>query len=171
MPHSTLQNPMVMTSPHGTQQGGQRLHSVPGHAGHLFLCSGITPLANAYAGVLHYCTNGNNGASWINSGLGITGVYAVEDVGFGAIAPGNDYPTIFIVGWVGGYDSAHYGVWRSTNSAAQWAANTVTWTRCGSTPYPRGFYGEIMSVAGDMDTFGTVYIAMQGYGWAVGKLS
>ena len=54
----------------------------------------------------------NGGATWTT----IANVEEPYAIGFGAAAPGESYPAIYMVGWVNGV----YGVWQSINEAQSW---------------------------------------------------
>ena len=73
--------------------------------------------------------------------------------GFGAAAPGQSYPAIYIVGYVNNV----YGVWQSTN-------NAQSWTNIGT--YPNGELDQIKTISGDPNHFGEVYVGFAGGGYA-----
>jgi photosystem II stability/assembly factor-like uncharacterized protein len=87
----------------------------------------------------------------------IPNVIEVYAFGLGKEAPTGTYPTIFIVGYVGG----EYGIWRSTNEGG-------SWTQIGE--WPMGSLDEIKTVEGDKDVYGTVYVGFSGSGYAYGAL-
>jgi hypothetical protein len=126
------------------------LSSVPGNTGHLFYASGpqngstgTSPVNNP----LYRSTNG--GATW----TAVANVLAVSCFGFGAAAPGQSYPAIYIVGYVKGV----FGIWQSVNNAA-------TWTNIGT--YPVGGLDWITAISGDPNSYGTVYVGTHGGGYA-----
>jgi photosystem II stability/assembly factor-like uncharacterized protein len=80
-----------------------KLVSVPGHAGHLFFTSGQLAGSSPMGPFMH-STDG--GATWTP----VPNVIEVYAFGLGAPGPMASYPTLFIVGWVGGT----YGIWRSS---------------------------------------------------------
>ena len=96
----------------------------------------------------------NGGATW----TAIPNVLEVNCFGFGAPAPGQSYPSIYIVGWVNGV----YGVWQSTNDAQ-------SWTQIGK--YPLNSLDEIKTISGDPNTYGLVYVGFAGNGYAYINLS
>lgn len=131
-----------------------QLHCVPGKAGNIFYTGGQT------GSKLYHSEDG--GASWPSSATytAITGAQGtptnVYQVTTGAIKSGNDYPSVFIAGSVGGT----YSIWRSDNTAAQWAAGSaITWTNLG---LPLNSIDQISTMAGDNNTFGVLYIGGKG---------
>ncbi len=125
-------------------------------AGHLFWCTG--DVGGSVVGACQRSFDG--GATWTV----ITGLTEILDVGFGAPLPGNDYPTVYVAGWVGGTSEANYGIYRSTSSFASWSANTQTWTKL--TDYPYGNPDYVKCISGDSNTYGKVYVGFIGSGWA-----
>lgn len=126
------------------------LKSVPGQAGHLFFTAG--PLSGATpTGAFLRSTDG--GATWAP----VANVLEVVAFGFGKVAAGATYPTIYVAGYVGGT----YGIWRSTDEAQ-------TWTNIGT--WPNGSLDQMTTLDGDKNTFGTVYAGFSGSGYAYGKL-
>ena len=126
------------------------LQSVPGEAGNLFWSSG--PLGGQgsqepVGAPFYQSTNG--GATW----TAVPNVLDVNCFGFGAPAPGQSYPTIYIVGWVNGV----YGIWQSYNDAR-------SWTQIGT--YPDSSLDAIKTISGDPNIFGQVYIGFAGSGFA-----
>jgi hypothetical protein len=118
------------------------LSSVPGKAGHLFYASGPLTGSTAASPVnnpLFRSTNG--GATW----TAVANVLAVSCFGFGAAAPGQSYPAIYIVGYVNNV----FGIWQSVDNAA-------TWTNIGT--YPMGELDGIIAISGDPNNYGAVYV-------------
>ena len=120
---------------------GNQIQSVPGKAGTYFysggqLCSSL------------YLTQ--NGGARLTAITGVKDVYAI---GVGAPKPGNDYPGVYIVGTVRGI----YSIFRSDDSAARWAANTVTWTDLGAPSIDK-----FTTISGDADIWGVCYVGGQG---------
>jgi hypothetical protein len=118
------------------------LSSVPGNAGHLFYTSGPLSGSTATSPVnnpLFRSTNG--GATW----TAVPHVLAVSCFGFGAAAPGQQYPAIYIVGYVNNV----FGIWQSVDNAA-------TWTNIGT--YPNGELDGISTISGDPNNYGAVYV-------------
>jgi hypothetical protein len=126
------------------------LMSVPGEAGNLFYTggpqSGSTPTAPVNE-PFYRSTNG--GATW----SAVPNVLDVFTYGFGAAAPGQSYPAIYIVGYVNNV----YGIWQSTN-------NAQSWTNIGI--YPMGQLQQITTISGDPNHFGEVYVGFAGGGYA-----
>jgi hypothetical protein len=122
--------------------------SVPGNAGQLFYTSGPSSGSTAGSPVdnpLFRSTNG--GATW----TAVANVLAVSCFGFGAAAPGQTYPAIYIVGFVNNV----FGIWQSVD-------NATTWTNLGT--YPIGELDGISTISGDPNTYGEVYVGFGGGG-------
>ena len=80
-------------------------------------------------------------------------VMQVTCFGFGAPAPGQTYPAIYIVGFV----NNTYGVWQSIDNAS-------TWVQIGT--YPLGRLVRMSTISGDPNIFGQVYVGFDGGGYA-----
>lgn len=122
-------------------------------AGHLFFTAG--DVGGTVAGALSRSTDG--GVNW----SAVNNVLEAIDVGFGAPAPGQAYPAIYIAGWVGGSSEFCYGIWRSID-------NCGSWTRL--TDYPGGNFDCVKCISGDSNTYGNVYVGFLGSGWAYGSV-
>lgn len=129
------------------------LLAVPGNQGHLFYTpgniGGTTPSAPVTS-PMYRSTNG--GATWTSVSASVNSVTCFA---FGAIAPGQSYPSIVIAGFVSGT----YGIWQSNDDA-------VTWTQLGSNAYPTGSLMLSCCLASDPNNFGTVYVGFPGGGYA-----
>ena len=124
------------------------LQSVPGEAGNLFFTGGPQQrLLSQTDDGFYQSTNG--GATW----TAVPNVSEVICFGFGAPAPGQSYPSIYIVGWVNNV----YGIWQSTN-------NAQSWTQIGT--YPNGSLDQIKTISGDPNIYGQVYVGFAGTGYA-----
>ena len=123
--------------------------SVPGEASNLFYTGGPvgTPSPTPANEPFYRSTNG--GATWTT----IPNVLDVFCFGFGAAAPGQSYPAIYIVGYVNNV----YGIWQSTN-------NAQSWTNIGT--YPTGELDQIFTISGDPNHYGEVYLGFRGGGYA-----
>ena len=88
------------------------LMSVPGEAGNVFYTGGPQGVISATPAAEPFYRSTNGGATW----TAIPNVLDVFYFGFGAAAPGQSYPAIYIVGYVNNV----YGVWQSTNNAQSW---------------------------------------------------
>ena len=86
-------------------------------------------------------------------GRPVANVLDVFAFGFGAAAPGQSYPAIYIAGYVNNV----YGIWQSTN-------NAQSWTNIGT--FPLGETNPITTISGDPNEFGEVYIGFHGGGYA-----
>lgn len=142
-----------------SDEGLVKIRSVPGHAGHVFACSGPLNPANQPYAVFMRSTDGC--ANFIP----IANVQCVRAFGFGKAAPGSDHPAVYIAGLY----KKKWGVYRSTDHLAAWNANTVEWLQIGD--YPLGNYDMITTVEGDANEFGTVYIGFSGSGGAYFSLA
>lgn len=129
-----------------------KLYAVPGKAGHLFFTSGWQDGANPSQTSLMRSTDG--GQSW----TAVPNVLECYACGFGAGPAGSTYPSIYIAGYVSGT----WGIWRSDDNAA-------SWTNLGGMPLGKG--DMIKSIAGDMGTYGKVYVGFAGSGCAYGALA
>ncbi len=125
------------------------IQSVPGEAGNLFFTAG--PLDNgSYPDGVGFYRSTNQGATW----SAISNVQNVICFGFGAPAPGQSYPAIYIVGYVGGV----YGLWQSIN-------NAQSWTQIGTNP--NNSIDNITTISGDPNVYGQVYVGFSGSGYAI----
>ena len=120
----------------------ESIQSVPGEAGNLFYTPGIGT-GN------QFCQSTNGGSTW----TAVANVTAVDAFGFGAAAPGQSYPAIYIAGWVNNV----YGIWQSINDAQ-------SWTQIGT--YPDGSLDQITTISGDPNVYGQVYVGFAGSGYA-----
>ena len=126
------------------------LMSVPGEASNLFYTGGSQSGNTAATPVNEpFYRSTNGGATW----TAVPNVLDVFTFGFGAAAPGQSYPAIYIVGYVNNV----YGVWQSTNDAA-------SWTNIGT--YPTGELDQIDTISGNPNVFGEVYVGFNGGGYA-----
>jgi hypothetical protein len=124
-----------------------KLYSVPGQAGHLFFTSGNIDGASPANTSLMRSTDG--GVTW----SAVPNALEVYAVGFGKAATGSTYPAIFIAGYI----NNTWGIWRSDD-------NAVSWVNMGANPLNNG--DLIKTGAGDMSTFGRVYVGFGGSGGA-----
>ena len=127
--------------------GNEIMECVPGELGNLFYSPGAANGAGWYQST-------NGGATW-NAVSNVEGVYAF---GFGAVASGHSYPTIFIAGWVNNV----YGIWRSLDDA-------TTWTQLG--PWPNGSLDTVKTITGDPGSYKNVYIGFAGSGYMYGEFN
>jgi hypothetical protein len=123
-----------------------KMRTVPGHEGHLFASAG--PQAGDDAtGDFRWSVNG--GKTWSS----IEGVLEVSDFGFGAVAPGQSYSAIWIVGYVNG----DFGIFRSEDKCASWIKVSA---------YPLGSIDTVVAIDGDKKIHDRCYIGFQGSGYA-----
>ena len=123
------------------------LQSVPGEAGNLFFTAG--PQSGTQPDGIGFYQSTDQGQTW----TAVANVQNVNCFGFGAAAPGQSYPSIYIVGYV----NNAYGIWQSTNDAQ-------SWTQIGT--YPNNSLDEIKTISGDPNVYGQVYIGFAGSGYA-----
>jgi hypothetical protein len=93
----------------------------------------------------------DGGVTWLT----FTNVLEVRAFGFGRAL--NNYPTIFVVGWV----NRIYGIWRSDD-------NAQSWVQIGD--FPLGSLDSVTTIDGDKNVYGTVYLGFRGSGYAYGSL-
>ena len=121
------------------------LQSVPGEAGNLFFTAG--PQSGGTQTGFWQSTN--QGAAW----TAVPNVQNVNCFGFGAPAPGQSYPSIYIVGWVNNV----FGIWQSNDDAK-------SWVQIGT--YPENSLDGIKTISGDPNVYGQVYVGFAGSGYA-----
>lgn len=121
------------------QWGSGRARAVPDNEGNVWVALN--------GGGLKYTAN--NGTSWTT----VANVTYCGAVGFGKIATGATYPTVYIWGTVGGVR----GIFRSTDQGA-------SWTRINDDAHEWGGPGNGNFVIGDMNVFGRVYMSTVGRG-------
>ena len=124
--------------------GNESIQSVPGEAGNLFYSPGIEAQPND-----GFYQSSNGGVTW----NAVANVNAVDAFGFGAAAPGQSYPAIYIAGWVNNV----YGIWQSINDAQ-------SWTLLGT--YPNGDLDLVKTISGNPNVYGQVYVGFAGSGYA-----
>ena len=126
------------------------LQSVPGEAGNLFFTGGPQSGGTLTDPVDEpFLRSTNGGATW----TAVPNVSEVLCFGYGAAAPGESYPAIYIVGWVNDV----YGVWQSIN-------NAQSWTQIGT--WPNNSLDTITTISGDPGIYGQVYVGFAGSGAA-----
>ena len=125
------------------------LMSVPGEASNLFYTGGPQGTISSTPAAEPFYRSTNGGATWTT----IPNVLDVFTFGFGAAAPGQSYPAIYIVGYVGNV----YGVWQSTN-------NAQSWTNIGA--FTTSELDSIKTISGDPNHYGEAYVGFSGGGYA-----
>lgn len=137
-----------------------QLKTTPGRAGDLWIASGSligNPGTSPFSGAgLYHSMNG--GLTWTT----ITNVKQPHTIGFGAAAPGQSYPSVFIVGWVSVRGTWTYGAWESDDAGF---GATPTWKQIG--PYPNDSLDRATDIAGDPGLYGQVYVGFAGSGAAL----
>lgn len=124
--------------------GSKIIRTVPGVEGDIWV-----PL---YSGGLARSTNSGTSFSKISN------VSTCAAVGFGKIATGKTFPTIFIWGTVNGV----LGLYKSTDTG-------VSWTRINDNNHEWGGPGNGVFVVGDMNVEGRVYMSTAGRGIVYGE--
>ena len=126
------------------------IQSVPGEAGNLFFTGGPVGTMSSTPADEPFYRSTDGGATW----TAIPNVLDVFSFGFGAAAPGQSYPAIYIAGYV----NSVYGIWQSTD-------NAQSWTNIGGANMPNGL-DWIDAISGDPNHFGQVYVGFHGGGYA-----
>lgn len=123
----------------GDNRGGQdRVYATPGHEGDLWIA--------AFDG-LHHAADGHHFTP-------MSQVREMHAFGFGAPAPGSDYPAMYMVGIVNGVR----GFYRSDDAAR-------TWVRINDEAHQ---YGLVLHITGDPKKYGRVYVGTHGRGAVYG---
>ncbi|WP_426442339.1 hypothetical protein [Bradyrhizobium genosp. P] len=138
-----------------------KLRSVPFNGitdttGHLFYTAGPQNSSALYFN-RSGGADGRGMSGWVTVGRGPNLVGQTWDVGFGKTKPGNDYPSVFIYGYVG---NGPLGVYQANSTAADWASNLITWNLIGRiSDFPRKFQTDLCHcIEGDANTYGQVYV-------------
>jgi hypothetical protein len=129
------------------EAGNAAVVAVPGYEGTLLVASSH---AWSDAGNGLYLST-NSGATLTH----LTTVASATQVAVGKAAPGKTFPAIFINGTVGGAT----GFFRSDDSAK-------TWTQINDAQHQ---YGTIHHIAGDMNTYGRLFVGTEGRGIVYGQ--
>jgi hypothetical protein len=141
-----------------------RIVTVPGYAGHVFATAGPQGNAgDANPGGTTIWRSTNGAVSWQQRAA--TTVLQPMNIAVGAVAPGSDYPTIYIVGWV----DLDYGIWRTTATAAQWAADTMVWEKIET--FPDGWTADPIALSGDLTDWRKWYMGAGSIGYWYGRKS
>jgi hypothetical protein len=159
--HQWKPGSILVSTNHGaifTDTGGRltswthhsQLKGVPGRAGHLWFAHGRDFPARNDA-LSH---SSDSGVTWTP----ISFFDQAWAFGFGKAATSDGYPTLFVYGRSA--TDSQWGVWRSSDEGA-------TWDRIAE--FPLGIFDVVMTVAGDPDIFGRVYIGWSGNGFAYGQ--
>jgi len=132
-----------------------KLRSVPGQAGHLFFSSGTQGSGtDMHPGNIPFRRSTDGGVTWSD----VPGAMEVLAFGFGKAAVGQTYPAIYIAGWVNGI----YGIYRSKD-------NATTWEPLGA--WPTNSLDMAVTIEGDMNVYGRVYLGFGGSGSAYGQFN
>jgi hypothetical protein len=138
-----------------SNQLAPQMKAVPGNAGNLFYCSGVFPGGTQTSPLTDdpFFRSTNSGVTWTQ----VSNVLQVNSFGFGAAKPsGGGYPAIYINGFVNQGSGYVFGFWRSDD-------NCSSWTNIGTFAGPNGL-GSVISMSGDMNTYGTCYVGISGFG-------
>jgi photosystem II stability/assembly factor-like uncharacterized protein len=128
-------------------RGAARIRAVPGREGDVWV-----PL------------NGSGLTRTTDSGAtfqAVAGVQQCAALGFGAAAPGQSYPAIYIWGRAGGGPT---GVYRSIDSGS-------SWSRINDDAHEYGGPGNGQFIIGDANVYGRVFMSTAGRGIAYGELA
>ncbi len=123
-------------------KGNGRLYAVPGHEGDLWLSAN---------GALLHSTDG--GATFTS----LPTVSAVRSLGFGKAAPGQSYPTLFVIGTVNGLAA----FFRSDDTGA-------TWVHINDAQHQ---YATANLIIGDPRIYGRAYVGTNGRGILYGDIA
>lgn len=133
----------------GGFNGKLQMKAVPGQANHLFSACGKQG-THVDATTLQRSTDG--GQTWGN----VTAIREPWCVGFGKNAPGQSYPSVYVIGWGNGTADINFGLYRSID-------NCVSFQKIGD-GFPGGTLTPVYDIYGDMGIYGTVYMATLGNG-------
>jgi len=128
-------------------RGAARIRAVPGREGDVWVAlngSGLTRTTDS-------------GATFQT----VAGVQQSAAIGFGAPAPGQSYPAIYIWGRAGGGPT---GVYRSNDTGS-------TWSRINDDAHEYGGPGNGQFIIGDANVYGRVFMSTAGRGIAYGELA
>lgn len=165
---TVVATPTVPSFLNGTTQNDQ-LKAVPGQAGHLFYTSGSNGTSagpHPSTNTLWRTCNGINSTAGSVTVAQVPGFFEPRAIGFGAVAPGKSYASIYVVGWYSATNTKNtsvYGIWKSTDDANNGATGACatgnTWTEISGTGgFPAGFPGSIQGIEGDPFVYGPYYI-------------
>ncbi len=139
-------------SPATNLPAARRFKAVFGYEGDIWLAGGSD---TSVYGLWHSTDSGTTFTK-------LTNVEKADNVTFGKAAPGQTYPTIFIIGQVDGVR----GVYRSTDQGS-------SWVRINDDQHQYGNFGD--AVSGDPRIFGRLYLGTNGrgllYGDSAGAIS
>lgn len=125
----------------GDNRGGQdRIYAMPGREKDLWIA--------AYDGLYHSTSLEGYDFKVMDK---VRNIYAF---GYGKEAPGNDYPSLYIIGVING----QYGFFRSDDMAK-------SWVRINDDAHQ---YGLVLHICGDMQEYGRVYVGTHGRGIVTG---
>ncbi len=125
------------------------LRAVPGKAGHLWFASGWDYRGGAEHEGFYRSPDG--GSTWSKA----EGFSTTWQFGFGKPKIEGGYPTLFVYGRYQG----EWGLYRSTDEGSTWELLSR---------WPLGIVDHVVTVAGDPDIFGRVYLGWAGNGFAYG---
>jgi hypothetical protein len=98
------------------------------------------------------CTT-NGGANW--SAVGKFSGFCVTAFGFGASAPGESYPAVYVAAvTISGITAGAINIWRSTDDC-------VTWTNLGAA---LNSWDSVTDITGDPNNYGVIYLTFGGSG-------
>ena len=134
---------------------------VPGFPGHLFYSPGNNfGQQNTYAPLSRTVDGGVNWSV-------VPRTAYITHVAVGKAKPGNSYPAVYIAGSLVGFPN-NFGIFRSDDVPSNGAV-TMTWTRLDHIRFVN--CNGSRCLAGDMETYGTVYVGNESSGYCVGRIS
>ena len=140
---------------------GAMLVCVPGFPGHLFYSPGNNfGQQNTYAPLSRTVDGGVNWSV-------VPRTTYITHVAVGKAKPGNSYPAVYIAGSLVGFPN-NFGIFRSDDVPSNGSV-TMTWTRLDHIRFVN--CNGSRCLAGDMETYGTVYVGNESSGYCVGKIS
>jgi hypothetical protein len=132
-----------VSSASGDARGGQaRISAAPGRVADVWL--------GAFGGLYHVLPPGQQPSGGSISFARVPGVEDFRALGFGAAAPHESYPALYLAGTVHGQP----GIFRSTDEAR-------TWVRINDDQHQ---WGQIQQITGDPRLYGRVYVGTSGRG-------
>jgi len=121
-----------------------KIECVPGNAGYCFLSAGYNSWG-PFPSSRHLWKTTNSAASWAS----VANVTDAWTFGFGAVAPGYTYPTLWLFGFVNTGGGAKFGLWRSRDLGVS------DWTYYGY--FPGGQIDTPRTMSGDLNDASKVY--------------
>lgn len=132
-------------------------------AGHLFFTvgganfvTGGTVNLGTVPKTYSFCRSTDGGVTWSAVQANGQNIYEVNCFGFGACGPGEQYPSVWIAGWVYNGSTYVYGIYVSYDDCS-------TWTQVG--PTPLGVPDPVIAIDGDKSNYKRCYVGTAGTGF------